>query len=189
MAEEATGEQVEHARRNRVAFGHLYDLYVRRIYGFALAHTSSREDAEDVTAQTFERALARIAGYEDRGVPFSAWLFRIASNLLVDRARRKRGILLLGDDELMEFDPRGKEVDETPVAVMERWERANWLLQHVDSLIPDQQQAIELRFWQEHSFAEIGAHMGRSEAAVKQLVYRAVRILRTHIEQEAHGNG
>ena len=141
-----------------------------------------------MTAQTFERALARIGGYEDRGIPFSAWLFRIASNLVVDRARRRGKATILGDDALPEFDPRGSAVDYGPAAMVERWERATWLLAHVEVLPTDQQQAVQLRFWGERSYAEIGEQMGRSEAAVKQLVYRALHAMRAHIEREAPGN-
>jgi RNA polymerase sigma-70 factor (ECF subfamily) len=188
MAEEASRDQLDRAKHDRAAFARLYDLYVNRIYGFALVHTSSREEAEDVTAQTFERALAHIAGYEDRGAPFSAWLIRIASNLVMDRARRRGRATVLGDDALPEFDPRGNAADHGPPAVVERWERATWLLGHVEELPTDQQQAVELRFWGERSYAEIGEQMGRSEAAVKQLVYRALRAMRAQMEREASGN-
>jgi RNA polymerase sigma-70 factor (ECF subfamily) len=186
MAEEASRELVEQAKHDRVAFGRLYDLYVHRIYGFALGHTRTREEAEDLTAQTFERVLAGIGHYEFRGAPFSAWLYRIAANLAVDRARRSGGVVLLGEDALPDLGSSGAEAD--PPRLVELWERANWLLDQVADLPPEQQQAVRLRFWGERSFAEIGEAMGRSEAAAKQLVYRGLRVLRLQIESEAGSN-
>lgn len=186
MAEEASPELIERAKRDRTAFGHLYDLYVHRVYGFALGHTRTREEAEDVTAQTFEQALAGIARYEARGTPFSAWLYRIAANLAIDRTRRRGGAVLLGEDALPVQPTRNPEDD--PPGVVERWERANWLLDRLAVLPAEQRQAVELRFWGERSFAEIGEAMGRSEAAAKQLVYRAIRGLRIHIDGEAQSN-
>ena len=186
MAEEADAELIEQAKRDRAAFGRLYDLYVHRIYGFALGHTRSREEAEDLTAQTFERAMGSIRRYESRGAPFSAWLYRIAANIAVDRARRAHGVVLLGEEDLPDRGAEDAEAD--PPRMVERWERAGWLLDHVTALPREQQQAIELRFWGDQSFAEIGEALGRSEAAAKQLVYRALRGLRVQIDGEAHGN-
>jgi RNA polymerase sigma-70 factor (ECF subfamily) len=186
MAEEASTQLIDRAKGDRAAFGHLYDLYVHRIYGFALGHTRTREDAEDLTAQTFERALAAIGRYQPGGAPFSAWLFRIAANLAVDRARRTGRVTLLGDEDLPDTGASGHEAD--PPEMVERWERANWLLDQVTVLTPEQQQAVQLRFWGEQTFAEIGEAMGRSEVAAKQLVYRAVRGLRLQIEGEAQSN-
>lgn len=186
MAGDADAELIEQAKHDSAAFGRLYDLYVHRIYGFALAHSRTREEAEDLTAQTFERALAGIGRYESRGTPFSAWLYRIAANLAIDRARRAGGVVLLGEEAMPEIG--SPEDDTDPPRLVERWERANWLLDHLDYLPGEQQQAIQLRFWGERSFAEIGDLMGRSEAAAKQLVYRAIRALRLQIEGEAQSN-
>jgi RNA polymerase sigma-70 factor (ECF subfamily) len=183
VAEEASPELIERAKQDRAAFGRLYDHYVHRIYGFALGHTRSREEAEDLTALTFERAMSAIGRYQPRGVPFSSWLFRIAANLAIDRARRGHGVLLLREEDLPEEGTRADDAD--PPQVVEEWERANWLLDHVARLPGDQQRAIALRFWGERSFAEIGETLGRSEAAAKQLVYRALRGLRGEIDGEA----
>src|SRR5579859_605724 len=98
MHPEAGADLVERARHDRAAFGEIYDLYVRRVYAFCLSHTGNKEVAEDVTSQTFERALGAIARYEHRGAPLSSWLFRIAANLIRDRGRRESRVVLLGDD-------------------------------------------------------------------------------------------
>jgi RNA polymerase sigma-70 factor (ECF subfamily) len=184
MHPEASPDLVERAKRDRAAFGELYDIYVQRVYGFCLVHSKNREEAEDLTAQTFERALGAIGRYEQQGAPFSAWLFRIAARLAIDRARRSSRVTTT--DDLPEPDPRERP-DESPSAVVERWERAVWLLGHVEHLPLEQQQAVQLRFWEEHSFAEIGERLGRSEEAAKQLVYRALRGLRRGMDREARG--
>lgn len=185
MAEEASAELIEQAKRDRAAFGRLYDIYVHRIYGFALAQTKSREEAEDLTAQTFERAMSSIGRYESRGAPLSSWLYRIAANLVIDRGRRAKGVVLLGEESLPDT---GSQDEDTPPHLVEQWEQASWLLDHVQHLPAEQQQAVQLRFWGERSFAEIADAMGRSEEAAKQLVYRAIRGLRIQIEREAQSN-
>src|SRR5258705_2919516 len=73
---------VEHAKVDAAAFGELYQRYVARIYNYASYRTRNHHDAEDVTARVFQRALQHIPSYIDRGIPFSAWLYRIAHNLV-----------------------------------------------------------------------------------------------------------
>ncbi len=86
---------VELAKDDEDAFGELYGRYVKRIYNYVYYRTGNHHEAEDLTARVFQRALQHIPTYEDRGVPFSAWLYRIAHNLVVnwhrDRKRRKAG--------------------------------------------------------------------------------------------------
>jgi RNA polymerase sigma-70 factor, ECF subfamily len=186
VAEEAPDELIEQAKQDPAAFGLLYDLYVRRIYGFAVAHSRSREEAEDLTSQTFERALRAVAGYRQRGVPFSQWLYRIAANLAIDRARRRGGVVLVGEASMPVAGRRDHSPG--PPELVERWERASRLLERMEDLPSEQQDAIRLRFWKERTFTEIGDAMGRSEQAAKQLVYRAIRKLRLEIEQEARAH-
>src|SRR5690348_18394641 len=95
MRPEATPELIAQAQANRAAVAALYDLYVARVYAFCAVHSTSREEAEDLTAQTFVQALAAIARYEERGQPFSAWLLRIAANAAANRARHS--VLALSD--------------------------------------------------------------------------------------------
>ena len=178
MYPEASSELVEHARLDRAAFGELYDLYVRRIYAFSLSQTRDRDEAEDVTAQTFERALNAIGRYEHRGTPFSSWLLRIAANILTDRGRRSGRVVLLGDSPTPE--PAGTvATEDNPEAAIERWERAEWLREQLATLAPDQQEAIRLRYWEGLSVAEVADRMGRNENAMKQLLHRAVTTLRS----------
>ena len=184
MREEAGADLIERARQDRAAFGEIYDLYLRRIYAFCLAHSATREEAEDLTAQTFERALGAIGRYQEHGVPFSSWLLRIAANLAADRARRGGRITLLGDAPPPEEDPsRSGQVG--PEGWAERWERAAWLRDHLATLPEDQRQAVRLRFLEDQAVRDVATRMGRSEGAVKQLLHRALTALRGRIHQEA----
>jgi RNA polymerase sigma-70 factor, ECF subfamily len=187
--EEATPELIERAKGDRQAFGEIYDLYAARVHAFCRAHSTGREEAEDMTAQTFERALVAIRRYEHRGRPFSAWLLRIAGNLVVDRYRRRGGVHLtyLGTDPIPE-PLHGHGEGDVPSRLVEQWEEAGRLLAHVATLPPDQQQAITLRYWEDRSVPDVAARMGRSEGAVRQLLHRAVKSLRICLEHEALGH-
>jgi RNA polymerase sigma-70 factor (ECF subfamily) len=85
-------ELVQRAAAEPEAFGELYERHVRRIYNYIFYRTGNHHDAEDLTARVFQRAMRHVANFEDRGVPFSAWLYRIAHNLVAnwhrDRSRR-----------------------------------------------------------------------------------------------------
>jgi RNA polymerase sigma-70 factor (ECF subfamily) len=187
MHPEATAELIERARTDRAAFGELYDLYVRRVYAFCLANSKDRDEAEDLTAQTFERALNAIGRYEHRGAPLSSWLFRIAGNLLIDRGRSSGRVVLLGDQPVPEQQVAGSP-EPLPEQWVEQWERAAWLRDKISSLPPDQQQAVRLRFWEGLSVAEVADRMGRNENSTKQLLFRAMTTLRTRIAREGGAN-
>jgi RNA polymerase sigma-70 factor (ECF subfamily) len=180
MYPEASSELIKRARSDRTAFGELYDLYLQRVYAFCLARTKDRDEAEDVVAQTFERALNAIGRYEDRGAPCSGWLLRIAANVMIDHARRHGRVIRLDDDESLgsQLD-RADESD--PSVSIERWERVAWLRAQLVTLPADQQQAIRLRYWRGLSVAEVARHMGRNENATKQLLHRAVANLRARL--------
>jgi RNA polymerase sigma-70 factor (ECF subfamily) len=175
---EAPRELIERARHDRWAFGELYDHYLPRVFAFCRMRSSSREEAEDLTAETFERALAAIERFEVRGLPFSAWLLRIAANVTIDSARRGRaisgeaGVQLASDTEQVED-----------------WTHAWWLRGHVTSLPVDQREVVRLRFFEDQRFSEVAARMGRSEGAVKQLLRRALKALSAQIgnEESFHG--
>jgi RNA polymerase sigma-70 factor (ECF subfamily) len=176
---------VARARSDPDAFAVLYDHYVGPVYRYAYRRLGRHEDAEDVTAQTFYRALEALPAYEWRGLPFGAWLFRIAHNLLVDRHRAGGTTLALngrgapgGADE--PADHRGPAPDEAVIARDEA--DAAWAA--VATLPPLQRRAVTLRFGRDLSHAEVGALIGRSEAATKQLIYRAMKTLREKMRAE-----
>jgi len=159
------------AQGDQEAFGVLYERYVSRIYSYIYYRTGNQHDAEDLTARVFFRALRHVENYKDRGLPLSAWLYRIAHNLVAnwhrDNSRRKEIPL----DEIILVRHSG----DLPEAVL--IEKEN-LLHVIHRLPPDRQQLIILKFVEHLSNAEIGQVMGRSEGAVKSLYHRTLLSLR-----------
>ena len=180
--QEAGPELIARARHDRAAFAALYDLYVARVYAFCAVHSGTREEAEDLTAQTFERALGAIGRYEERGQPFSAWLLRIAANAAINRARRPAAVPLPGAGTADADD--AEQADIRVESWVAEWERADWMEEHLAALSPDGQQVVQLRFYDDLSFDDVAARMGRSEGAVKQLLRRTLTALRGRIQDE-----
>ena len=163
---------VEAARRDRTRFLELYERNVHRVYAFSLRRTGNRADAEDVTSEVFHKALANFDTYEWRGIPFAAWLFRIAAHAVADRRRESaRAAAGVYPPEVRADDPD--------------LERQILLYQLVDRLAHDQRRVIELRFGEGCSIRDAAQQLGRSEGAIKQLQRRALENLRQGLE--AHG--
>lgn len=162
------------AQGDQEAFGVLYERYVSRIYSYIYYRTGNQHDAEDLTARVFFRALRHVENYKDRGLPLSAWLYRIAHNLVAnwhrDNSRRKEVPL----DEIILVRHGG---DHPEVVLIENEEKEN-LLAIIRQLPADRQQLIILKFVEHLSNAEIGQVMGRSEGAVKSLYHRTLLSLR-----------
>ncbi len=179
---EASAALIARARHDRAAFGDLYDLYFRRVYTFCALHSATREEAEDVAAQTFERALAHIGRYEERGAPFSAWLLRIAAHAAADRARRAVHAPVASAAAPHTEDVAAPE--RTAADEVEQWDLASWLDGHLAALPPAQRRVVRLRFYDGCSFAEVAERMGRSEGAAKQVLRRALGALRARLRAE-----
>jgi RNA polymerase sigma-70 factor (ECF subfamily) len=169
------------AKGDREAFGQLYERYVGRIYNYIYYRTGSSFDAEDLTERVFFRALRHIRNYTDRGLPFSAWLYRIAHNLVAnwhrDNSRRKEVPL---DDGLL--SPYHGELPENELLHSEERER---LLRVIRCLPVDRQQLLILKFVEHLSNAEIAVIMGRTEGAIKSLYHRTLLSLRDELENLA----
>jgi RNA polymerase sigma-70 factor, ECF subfamily len=163
---------VEAAQRDPARFGDLYDRHFERVYAFVVRRVPSRDAAEDVTADVFHRALAGLRTYEWRGVPFAAWLFRIAANAIVDRAKRAGRETPVGDGT--------PEPSVAPDA--DASDRRADLFRLVDELPSDQRRVVVERFVEQRSIREIAGRLNRTEGAVKQLQFRALQTLRTRIE-------
>lgn len=181
MAETESEETlVERAKEDPAAFGVLYKRYVRKIYNYAYYRIGNRHDAEDLTARTFYRALANIDRYQSRGLPFSAWLYRIAHNLVAnwlrDRSRRK----VISLDGLALTSQCGGSVPEYQTEANEEREA---LLEAIKRLPSDRQQLLILKLMEGMSNVEIGQVMGRSEGAIKSLYYRTLIALREDLEK------
>ncbi|HNT22732.1 MAG TPA: sigma-70 family RNA polymerase sigma factor [Anaerolineales bacterium] len=172
------------------AFGALYERYVGRIYNYVYYRTGNQHDAEDLTARVFYRAMRHIHQYEDRGLPISAWLYRIAHNLVANWHRdRSRRVEIPLDDGLT--FPIG--LAEHPEATLVHSEERERLLQIIRGLSAERQQLLILKFVEHMSNAEIGQIMGRTEGAVKSLYHRTLLALRDDMEtilaNEMSGDG
>ncbi len=161
------------------AFGLLYERYVRKIYNYIYYRTGNVNDAEDLTAKVFHRAFRHIENYNQRGVPFSAWLYRIAHNLVAnwyrDRSRKKEVAL---DDQY----PSSFHFD-FPESALEKSQESEKLIKTIRKLPPERQQLIILKFVEGLSNAEIGLIMRKSEGAIKSLYHRTLGSLRKEIEK------
>lgn len=159
------------------AFGVLYEQYVERIFNYVYYRTGNVHDAEDLTARVFYRAMHHIQNYRDRGVPFSAWLYRIAHNLVANwhRDRSRRQEIPLDDTPTLHYkgDP--------PELTMMLTEEREALLKLIRRLPPERQHLLILKFVEQLSNAEIGQIMGRSEGAVKSLYHRTLLALRDEV--------
>ena len=169
--------QVEAAQKDPRRFGELYEIHFERVYAFIARRVGHRETAEDLTADVFQKALANLGSFEWRGVPFAAWLLRIAANALADRAKH-------GGVELSTDDP--PEISKRPR--MEQAEDAARLFAWVNGLAEDQRRVIVMRFAEERSIREIAQKLRRSEGAVKQLQFRALQNLRAKLDLSKTGS-
>jgi RNA polymerase sigma-70 factor (ECF subfamily) len=170
---------VERAKSDADAFGLLYDRHVDRIYRFVRARLSNAAAAEDVTAEVFLNALRGIPRYRDTGRPFSCWLYRIAANSVADYFRHEPST-----GELSEELP--DTCTQVEAAAIRRLEIQDvWRL--VEHLPPQQRLAMTHRFRGDRSAREAARMMGKSEAAVKLLIYRAVGRLRSEVGMRHDG--
>jgi RNA polymerase sigma-70 factor (ECF subfamily) len=171
---------IEAAQQDSSRFAELYEDNFERVYAYVARRVGSRDAAQDVTAEVFHSALANLGSYQWRGVPFAAWLLRIAANAISDRwhsAAREQG----------------KPVSEEPAhsdISMEDVEESARLFRLVDKLPADQRRVVQMRFAEEKSIREITVALGKTEGAIKQLQFRALEILRAQVRKktgEAHG--
>jgi len=172
---------VERAKEDPAAFGVLYEKYVRKIYSYIYRRTGSRHDAEDLTSRTFHRALANIDRYENKGLPFSAWLYRIAHNLVANWLRDRSRHKVISLDELVLTRQRGGSAIEHQAEVNEEREA---LLGAIRRLPSDRQQLLILKLMEGMSNVEIGQVLGRSVGAIKSLYFRTLIALREDLEKK-----
>jgi RNA polymerase sigma-70 factor, ECF subfamily len=162
------------------AFSSLYEHYVERIYNYIFYRIGNTVDAEDLTAKVFYRALGRITSYKSMGVPFSAWLYRIAHNLVANwyRDNSRRQEVPLDDQPSLHLHSVHPEM-----SLMEDQEK-EWLLTLIKKLPQDRQELLILKFVDRLSNSEIALIMGRSEGAIKSLYHRTLLVLRDELEKK-----
>ena len=157
---------VEAAQADPARFAALYEIHFERVYAFIARRVCNRQEGEDLTSEVFRQALQNLKRFEWRGVPFAAWLLRIAANAMADRWQRVA---------CEQADPPPEPPDE---AAAEDIERRALLCQLVDALPADQRRVVVARFIEEKSIRDLAQELGRTEGAVKQLQSRALQTLR-----------
>ena len=170
------------AQGDAEAFGYLFQKYVTAIFNYIYYRTGNQHDAEDITARVFHRAFGHISSYKYMGVPFSAWLYRIAHNLVANYHRdssRKREVSL--EDHLDLHTP--SDHPETVLLINQDNEA---LLTAIRKLTPDRQQLLILKYVEHLSNSDIAVIMGRSEGAIKSLYHLTLQALKTFLGENEH---
>ena len=179
-ADMTDSELVALAKEDKDAFGQIYERYLTKIYNYIYYRTGNTQDAEDLTARVFFRAMSHIEKYDDRGVPFQAWLYRIAHNLVAnfhrDQSRRK----IIPLDDYIAHTLRSDAPDQQAEASEEQ----EHLLTAIRNLPDERQQLLLLKFIEQKSNAEIGEIMNRTEGAIKSLYHRTLLALRDELQMQ-----
>ncbi len=165
---------IEAAQRDPARFAELYENNFERVYAYIVRRVGNRLETEDLTAEVFHHALANLHRFEWRGIPFAAWLFRIAANLISDRWQR-------WGREVPDESGQIEAVQARPAGI-EEVERRATLFRLVDTLPAEQRRVVVLRFVEEKSIKEVARAISKTEGAVKQLQFRALTTLRTRME-------
>ena len=176
---------VERARRDPEAFGELYDRYYGRIFGYVLKRTANIDVAQDVTSEVFFKALKNLERFRWRGVPFSAWLYRIAGNEIANVFRRgKREWLYITETSQSDLLSNTSLEAEAAQAEEQLLRHEEFLALHesISRLPPKYQEVITLRYFEDKQLKEIAAILGKSEGTVKSLLHRGLRKLRILME-------
>jgi RNA polymerase sigma-70 factor, ECF subfamily len=159
------------------AFGLIYDRYVDTVFRFVYFRVGNRQLAEDLTSDTFLRALKRIGSFTWQGRDLGAWLVTIARNLVADHFKSGRYRLEVTTGDVLDADREDRGPEGSPESAVVDHITNVALLSAVKQLNPEQQECIVLRFLQGFSVAETAQAMGKNEGAIKALQYRAVRAL------------
>lgn len=174
--ENSVSENIEKAKSgSQIAFSALLDTFWNDVYGFQLKRTENENDAEDITIQTFSKAFDKLSTYKTE-FEFKTWLITISKNIHIDLIRkRKRNVL----DAWGNHDAVKKVLDDAPTAedqLIQEQNLAN-LLQHIKQLKPHYQEVINLRFFNELSYADIATQLNEPMNNVKVKLLRAKKLL------------
>ena len=159
---------------NTDAIAQLYDRYHQRIFRYVWIHVHSLHLAEDLTGEVFTRMMSKLVTYRPTGVPFQAWLYRIAHNLIVDHYRKENRMTLVQLDRANHI----RDEEDNPVAQVEQQlsvERVKLVLEELD---PAQRDVVVLRFLMGLSLKEAAHTLGKTVASVKSLQHRGLKTLR-----------
>jgi RNA polymerase sigma-70 factor (ECF subfamily) len=179
---------VNRAKNDPQAFGELYDEYYPKIFGYVLKRTTNFEVAQDVTSEVFFKALKNIGKFRWRGVPFSSWLYRIATNEITNsfRGDSRRQVL---DEEFSESVPLSSPSPDVEIARAEEELRKHGeflaLNEAIAKLPLKYQEVITLRYFEKKQLKEIGEILDKKEGTIKSLLHRGLEKLRILTEQNA----
>jgi RNA polymerase sigma-70 factor (ECF subfamily) len=169
-------------QRDQQAFAQLYEEHFDKIYRYVALRIGDRAEAEDITQQVFLKALQSIASFRWKGIPFSAWLFRIAHNQVIDYLRRKT------KQATVPIDESAVSSSSDPQLLVEQSLNIEQLLSAAKRLTEAQREVISLRFAGELPIAQVAKIMGKSEGAIKALQHSAIvalrKVLSARLEKE-----
>lgn len=162
----AEWEEIQAAQREPAMFRPLYDRYYERMFRYILKRTADEALAADLCSQVFLKAMQKLAGYRFRGVPFSAWLYRIAGNEVTQYYRNtgKQRVVSIQESDVLEM------IDEIPEE--DNSMTVNFMLEALQELPEKDMQLIELRFFEHRAFKEIAQILNITESNAKVKTYR-----------------
>jgi RNA polymerase sigma-70 factor (ECF subfamily) len=177
-------ELVRHAQGgSKDAAGELYDRHNEPIFRYVWSRVYDRQTAEDLTGEIFARVVANLSGYRSQGVPFRAWLYRIAHNLVVDHHRKQGGRELISLEHAEGLHEEGNNPD----SVVEHRLATEQVRHALESLDPPQREVVKLRFLDGLSLNEVALTLDKSVPAVKSLQYRGLIGLRALLNGRLKG--
>ncbi len=183
---------LERAKHDPAAFGTLYEAYFPRIYGYVLRRTADVALAQDITSEVFYKALKHIQGFQWRGIPFSAWLYRVAGHEVANSFQRDGYARKLAQALA---DPTGFAADDAEAEAV-RAEQAlaqqqEFLALHaaLKRLPPRYQEVLALRFFEKKPLLEVAAILGKKEGTVKSLLHRGLEKLRVLMADATFARG
>jgi RNA polymerase sigma-70 factor, ECF subfamily len=175
---------IEAAQNDPACFAELYEMNFERVYAYVVKRVQNRAETEDLTSEVFHQALANLKRFEWRGIPFAAWLFRIAANLISDRWQRSGREVLDDSGHIESAQSKSVQIKSGQVspAEIEEVERRATLYRLVDTLPAEQRRVVVMRFVEQKSIKEVAQEVRKTEGAVKQLQFRALTSLRARME-------
>ena len=173
-------EIIEKAKRDPETFGLLYDKYYQPIFGYILKRTADIEFAQDLTSQTFLKALKNLGRFRWQNIPFSAWLYRIATNEVNSFYRKRKRIVQISFDKIPEISSGGRTDEELKRAEEELKSKKEFIRLHqsISQLNPIYQSVISLRFFDKKKISEISQILGKSQGTIKSQIHRALKELK-----------
>ena len=177
---------VERAGNDIEAFGELYDRYYSQIFGYVLRRTADIRTAQDITSDVFFKAMKNLGKFKWRGIPYSSWLFRIATHEIANNSRKSKHNLLSLEEfpDSINISDNSSAEDEIIEAEAELKRHEEYLALHknLSGLSVKYQEVITLRFFENKQIKEIGEILGKQEGTIKSLLHRGLKKLKNQME-------